>query len=114
METSRELAPVGGFNRNDENESARTKGDTRGIVASVRWLSILAILAALLTMIRALPISDAMAAINGWISGLGVLGPVVLALVYIVATVLFVPGTILTLAAGALFGLGVGTVSLSI
>jgi len=37
-----------------------------------------------------------------------------LALVYVVATVLFVPGTILTLAAGALFGLGVGTLTVSV
>ena len=51
---------------------------------------------------------------NAWIAGLGIWGPVVLGLVYIVATVLFVPGTILSLAAGAMFGLGVGVVTISI
>jgi uncharacterized membrane protein YdjX (TVP38/TMEM64 family) len=84
------------------------------IVTVVWWLSILLILAALLMIVRALPIGQAMEAMNGWIGGLGIWGPVVLALVYVVATVLFVPGTILTLAAGALFGLVVGTVTVSI
>ncbi len=51
---------------------------------------------------------------NDWIAGLGIWGPVVLGLVYVVATVLFVPGTILSLAAGAMFGLGVGVVTISI
>jgi uncharacterized membrane protein YdjX (TVP38/TMEM64 family) len=71
-------------------------------------------LAALLTIVRALPIDQAMAAIKGWTAGLGIWGPVVLALVYIVATVLLVPGTILTLAAGGMFGLVVGTITVSI
>lgn len=44
-----------------------------------------------------------------WVSGLGVAGIVVFVLVYILATVLFVPGSLLTLAAGALFGVVRGT-----
>ena len=84
------------------------------VVTVVRWLSILFILAALLVIVRALPIGQVMEAMKGWIGGLGIWGPVVLALVYVVATVLFVPGTILTLAAGALFGLVVGTITVSI
>ncbi|MBI4502065.1 MAG: TVP38/TMEM64 family protein [Gemmatimonadetes bacterium] len=84
------------------------------IVTVVRWLSILLIVAALLTIVRWLPIGHAMEATKGWISGLGVWGPVALALWYIVATVLFVPGTILTLAAGAMFGLVVGMITVSI
>jgi len=84
------------------------------MVTVARWLSILLILASLLLIVRALPIGQAMEAMKGWIGGLGIWGPVVLALVYVVATVLFVPGTILTLAAGALFGLVVGTVTVSI
>lgn len=84
------------------------------MVTVIRWLSMLLILAALLTIVRSLPIGHAMGAMKGWISGLGVWGPVVLVLVYIVATVLFVPGTILTLAAGAMFGLVVGMITVSI
>lgn len=72
------------------------------------------ILAALLLLVRALPIGQALEGIKGWIGGLGVWGPVVLGFFYVVATVLFVPGTILTLAAGAMFGLVVGTITVSI
>ncbi len=44
-----------------------------------------------------------------WVASLGVWGPVVFILGYTVATVAFVPGVILTLAAGAIFGLVQGT-----
>lgn len=45
-----------------------------------------------------------------WVDSLGVWAPVVFIVGYIVATVAFVPGSILTLAAGAIFGLLWGTV----
>ncbi|HEX9943307.1 MAG TPA: TVP38/TMEM64 family protein [Thermoanaerobaculia bacterium] len=44
-----------------------------------------------------------------WVEGLGVWGPVVFILGYAVATVAFIPGSLLTLAAGAIFGLVKGT-----
>ena len=43
-----------------------------------------------------------------WVDGLGALGPIVFILGYIGATVAFIPGSVLTLAAGAIFGLGEG------
>lgn len=46
-----------------------------------------------------------------WVDGLGVWGPIVFALGYAVATVAFIPGSLLTLAAGAIFGLVKGTVT---
>ena len=45
---------------------------------------------------------------QGWVIGLGPLGWVLYALVYAVCCVLFVPASILTLGAGALYGLGTG------
>ncbi|MES1244910.1 MAG: TVP38/TMEM64 family protein [Acidobacteriota bacterium] len=45
-----------------------------------------------------------------WVESLGALGPVVFILGYAVATVAFVPGSVLTLAAGALFGVVKGTI----
>lgn len=80
----------------------------------VRWGSIAVILVGLLVIIRTLPFDLVTSAMNEWIGSLGWWGPVVLVLLYIVATVLFVPGTILTLAAGAIFGLVVGTIVVSI
>jgi len=46
---------------------------------------------------------------QGWVIGLGPLGWVLYALVYAVCCVLFVPASILTLGAGALYGLWTGT-----
>ena len=49
-----------------------------------------------------------------WVEQLGPWGPVLFVLIYIVAAVLFVPGSALTLGAGAVFGVGVGSVLVSI
>lgn len=48
-----------------------------------------------------------------WIEGLGAVGGVVFAGIYVVATVLFVPGLFLTIGAGILFGVVWGTVVVS-
>jgi uncharacterized membrane protein YdjX (TVP38/TMEM64 family) len=45
-----------------------------------------------------------------WVESLGVWGPVVFILGYAVAAVAFIPGSLLTLAAGAIFGLAKGTI----
>lgn len=47
---------------------------------------------------------------SNWVHGLGLWGPIVFVLGYAIATVAFVPGSLLTLAAGAIFGLIRGTV----
>lgn len=46
---------------------------------------------------------------RAWVEGLGVLGPVVFVLGYAAAVVAFVPGSALTLAGGAIFGVLQGT-----
>jgi uncharacterized membrane protein YdjX (TVP38/TMEM64 family) len=45
-----------------------------------------------------------------WVNGLGLWGPVVFIIGYALATVAFLPGAILTLAAGAIFGVAAGVV----
>ncbi len=45
-----------------------------------------------------------------WVNGLGVWGPIVFILGYALAAVAFVPGSLLTLAAGAIFGLAHGVI----
>ena len=45
-----------------------------------------------------------------WVNGLGALGPAAFILGYVAATVAFIPGSVLTLAAGAIFGIGPGVV----
>ena len=49
------------------------------------------------------------AALEAWITGFGPWAPAVFFLAYVLATVLFLPGLLFTLAAGALFGPYVGT-----
>ncbi|GMQ89188.1 MAG: hypothetical protein BMS9Abin09_0650 [Gammaproteobacteria bacterium] len=49
------------------------------------------------------------AAVENWIQNAGVLAPLVFMLVYAVGAVLFLPGMVLTLAGGALFGPVLGT-----
>lgn len=49
-------------------------------------------------------------AFAAWVEGLGFWGPLVFILGYAAAVVAFVPGSLLTLTAGAVFGLGAGVV----
>lgn len=49
------------------------------------------------------------ATLESWIKDAGVLAPVIFMLIYAIATVLFLPGSVLTLAGGALFGPVLGT-----
>jgi uncharacterized membrane protein YdjX (TVP38/TMEM64 family) len=49
-----------------------------------------------------------------WVKDLGVWGPVLLALAYIPGSLLFFPGSLLTLGAGFAFGVVVGTVAVSV
>jgi len=54
-------------------------------------------------------VSTLIPAFTQWVDTLGTWGPLAFILAYAVGTVLFVPGSLLTLAAGALFGLLKGT-----
>lgn len=49
-----------------------------------------------------------------WIAGLGMWGPVIFVAIYILACVLFIPGAILTLGAGFIFGVVKGTMIVSV
>jgi uncharacterized membrane protein YdjX (TVP38/TMEM64 family) len=46
----------------------------------------------------------------GWVAGLGAIGPLAFIALYIVATVAFIPGSVLTLGAGFVFGWLAGSV----
>ena len=77
-----------------------------------RWLVVgaaaLAIIAALFFLGRVA--AEPLRSFAMWVNELGPLAPVVFIAGYVVATVAFVPGSILTLAAGAIFGLLRGTI----
>jgi len=71
-------------------------------------------LAALAVLAYVLPVGRWLEAFLDWTESLGVWGPLVLGVVYIAACVLLVPGTILTLGAGAIFGVALGTITVSL
>lgn len=73
--------------------------------------SILLAIAGFVLALRALPIDLLLQALQTWITGLGPWGPAIFALVYAAWAVAFLPGSALTLAAGAIFGIGWGFVS---
>jgi uncharacterized membrane protein YdjX (TVP38/TMEM64 family) len=74
----------------------------------------LVFLVALLALSRILPVTDWIRLFLDWVRGLGLLGPIVLGVAYIVACVFFVPGFLLTLGAGTLFGVVTGAITVSI
>ncbi len=67
----------------------------------------------LLTGAKVFHIQDFLIRILRWINGLGVWGPVTYLFIYILACILFIPGSILTLGAGVLFGVLKGSVLVS-
>lgn len=71
--------------------------------AAMRWVLGLALLVAIAFALAWRDRFDA-AALQAWVEGSGAAGPVLFMGIYAVATVLFLPGAVLTLAGGALFG----------
>lgn len=69
----------------------------------------LAVVAAVIIAFRVLPVADWLRAFQAYVRGIGPIGYVVYALVYAVCCVLFIPASLLTLGAGAIFGLAAGT-----
>ncbi len=61
-----------------------------------------------------LPVKDYLKAILVWAESLGAAGPVMVAVIYVPACIFFLPGSVITLGAGALFGLVQGTIAVSI
>lgn len=66
-------------------------------------------IAGLALLFHALPVARWLGAFQGWVKGLGFAGYVLFAFVYAACCVLFVPASILTLGAGAIYGLLTGT-----
>ena len=79
-----------------------------------KWIALGVAAAALFAAWRLLPVGEWLKSFQAWISGLGPWGGVLYGLAYVVAALLFVPGILLTLGAGYVFGLGWGVVIVSL
>src|SRR5712691_2480600 len=80
----------------------------------LRWVLYTTAAVAVVLAVRYLHIQDLLKEALDWIGKLGPWGPVIFVGLYVVATVLFVPGSVLTLGAGAVFGVALGSVCVSI
>jgi uncharacterized membrane protein YdjX (TVP38/TMEM64 family) len=74
----------------------------------------LAAVVALVIGVRYLPLQELLKEALGWVAELGPWGPFIFIAVYVVSTVFFIPGSVLTLGAGAVFGVVWGSVYVSI
>lgn len=80
----------------------------------IRGVSAAIILVAAVLLMRTLPTERLLELAENRIDSLGAWGPLALGVIYVVAVLLFIPGSILTLVAGAVYGLMLGTVIVSL
>jgi len=90
-------------NSNDKNPGARLKPLLAAAVIIILFLAA-----------RYFHIQELLRSSLDWVAGLGGWGPVIFISIYIAACVLFIPGSILTLGAGVLFGVVKGSLIVSV
>ncbi len=88
--------------------------EKRGGASPWKWVLGVVLAAALLAAARFFHAQDLFSAALQWIRGLGPMGPVLFVVTYVLASVFFLPGSILTLGAGAIFGVIKGSILVSI
>jgi len=79
-----------------------------------KWLVYIGVAAALFMVAKYFHVQDQLKQALDWVGGLGPWGAVAFVALYVVATVFFIPGSVLTLGAGALFGVVYGSIYVSI
>ncbi len=100
----------------ETHQSVQGETALRTSLQATRTLLLLrcAIVVAAIVAARWLGVGEQVSALRSWIEGLGSLGPVVYAAIYAAAVVVAVPGSVLSVGAGALFGAGLGIVVVSV
>jgi uncharacterized membrane protein YdjX (TVP38/TMEM64 family) len=79
-----------------------------------KWLLYLGAVMVLLAAARYFNVQDLLKQALDWVGRLGPWGPAIFIAIYVAATVLLIPGSVLTLGAGAVFGLIRGTLIVSV
>lgn len=82
--------------------------------SAARNIFVVVAVGAILVVARWFGVVGALRSLLEWISSLGAIGPVVFIASYIVACVLFIPGSIMTIGAGIVFGVVRGSIYVSI
>ena len=77
---------------------------------TAKIVALLIVIAAIIIAFRVLPVADWLRSFQTYVRSLGALGYVVYSVVYALCVVAFVPASILTLGAGAIFGFVGGTI----
>ena len=93
------------MNANDKQRAAKN--------ALGRLVALIAIVIALFLAMRFLPVRQWLTSFNNWVAQTGVAGIFIFIGVYVVATVLLAPGSVLTIGAGFAFGLWKGFLAVS-
>ncbi|HEX9860472.1 MAG TPA: hypothetical protein VGB23_04660, partial [Nitrospirota bacterium] len=90
--------------------------DYEGVSKSGIWrpAALIVVVVAALVAARYLGLGDRLGELRSWIVSLGPLGPAVFVLIYVAAVVAALPGSAVTVLAGAIFGSVTGVVLVSI
>jgi pyruvate/2-oxoglutarate dehydrogenase complex dihydrolipoamide dehydrogenase (E3) component/uncharacterized membrane protein YdjX (TVP38/TMEM64 family) len=93
---------------------ARSQAVSSNISSRWRWALYAAAGIAIVLAVKYFDVQDLLKEALDWIGKLGPWGPAIFVGLYVLATVFFVPGSVLTLGAGAVFGVVLGSVCVSI
>src|SRR5216684_428042 len=111
------MSSKGSHSRQTQPESgavAQPQVASFSISSKWRWVLYATAGVAIVLALKYFHVQDLLKSALDWIGKLGPWGPVIFVGLYVVATVLFVPGSVLTLGAGAVFGVALGSVCVSI
>jgi uncharacterized membrane protein YdjX (TVP38/TMEM64 family) len=96
----------------NEKANPQPKQGLGGTIAKAILVAL--VIAVLVIMAKYFDLQQVFREALAWISGLGPLGPLIFVTLYILACVLLLPGSILTLGAGVVFGVVKGSIAVSI
>jgi uncharacterized membrane protein YdjX (TVP38/TMEM64 family) len=99
---------------NENGTGAHESNTKSGKQGLWRPILLLVIIIAVLALSKVLGLGERLVLLRDWIRSLGVWGFAVFVLLYIVAVIAAIPGSAITVAAGALFGSFIGVVAVSI
>lgn len=100
--------------RNEEYEIMNANVSPKSSGSKIKLGIVSAAIVILLAAAKFFHVQELLKEVLNWVAGLGAGGPVIFIGIYIMACVFFVPGSVLTLGAGVLFGVVKGSMIVSI